>query len=277
MRLLPFLIVIVSVLIQMCGHAPAPPAGPIEQIVEQTRDIQSDIRDLSQNYVIRNIRKYNQMVRDIRSEVAAKKWGLFERDAQEKFAILLAGIKDIRDFYWRILQRNQNGRVESSLLGYVQQVRDFAARIERNLQKERQTRAELEKRLRFLKTCDTGPRETIQRQALQKRLGWCRERIKMTQSFLLEYQNLPGVLEKSAEAIQEFLYVVELSAGVYKDAYQTLKLAKDIRMAYRTVEELRSLEEISEDIMESWQELDQIVGILSREVNRLGKFPENGV
>ncbi len=277
MRLLPFLIVIVSVLIQMCGHAPAPPADPIEQIVDQTRDIQDDIRDLSQNYVIGNIRKYNQMVQDIHAEVAAKKWGLFEKDEQEKFAILLDGIKEIRDFYWRVLQRNQNGRVEKSLLGYVQQVNEFAGRIERNLKHEQDTRADLEERLIFLKKCKTGPRETVERQALQKRLGWCRKRIKMTRIFLNEYQRLPGILEKSADAIKEFLYVAGLSAGVYKDAYQTLKLARDIRMAYRTVEELRSLDQISENIMESWQELDQIVRILSQEVNRLGKFPEKGV
>ncbi len=106
----------------------------------------------------------------------------------------------------------------------------------------------------------------IKKKGLQKRIAFAEQRIKLLNQFVNNYQRILPVMKSAEKSIDKFIFVVEESADVYTDAYKTLKLQRDISNAYRTIEELKSLDYLSEDMMRSWSDLENIVKALTNQV-----------
>ncbi|NWH04802.1 hypothetical protein [Desulfobacter latus] len=245
------------------GENPLTPS--IKEIVDQTQEVKDDIKDLSSNYVIKNIKQYNQMIEEIKDEAGSRKWFLFKRDDAEQFDILYNGIKEIRDFYQDLKKQNKNGKITKELRAYARQIDDFIAVIPRKIAENNQTKQMLQDQLKHLENLDPE-KAAVRSDALSHRIMLCDKRIEMLSGFSQNFAKMRQVVADAGKSIDRFVFTVDESALVYDDVYKTLKLGRDISTAYRTLKELQSLDDISKNIMLSWKNLDEIVNALTANV-----------
>ena len=236
----------------------------VEEIIQETKEIKDEVKDLSQNYVIESIKKYNKMIADIRTEVNSKSWFIYEKTDAEKFQVILDGIEEMKDFYNRLNKEKQDVRKE--MFSYIESVKSFSKELDRKIPEEKREKERLEREYNNIDPKYSAEEKEIKRNGLRKRITFCERRVKILQDFTKNYYKLSPILEDARKSIDKFIFIIEESAGVYNDAYRTLKLQKDISNAYRTIDELKSLDYLSENIMKSWEDLENIVNILSDQV-----------
>ena len=236
----------------------------IEEIVDETQEIKDDVKGLSKEYVIDNVKKYNSMTSEMRSEVNSKDWFLFEKEDSEKFEIILDGIGEISDFYNDLAERRD--AVKKKLKSYINDIQNFEDTIDNKVANEELINNNLLLDLEKLNiNVSNSKRHKIKKLNLSKRLEFSRRRIEMLVSFKENYSKLLPVMSSANQSIDDFIFVVIQSSSVYDDAYKTLKLQKDINDAYRTLDDLNSLDYLSNDIVKSWSDLESIVDTLSQQ------------
>lgn len=238
----------------------------VEEIVDETREVKEEIKNLSENYVIENIREYNAIVADIKKEVSSRKWFLFKKDDKDKYTIIFEGIEEIRDFYSELQQEGRKEEVRADLLSHVTSIQQFTKAIPIKIEAEQRTRQALAQELDNLASL-AAEKQEIRQKAVTQRLSLCDRRISMLEGFHQNYQQMQVIMANAEAAIDRFMFTIAESSKVYDDAYRTLKLGHDISTAYQTLEEFKSLDTISQNIMQSWKDLDDIVASLTSQVS----------
>lgn len=85
------------------------------------------------------------------------------------------------------------------------------------------------------------------------------------QHFEQTQSRLITTLNVSTEKIDFLLFVLEKNAQVYREASNTAKLRRSVRMALNDLQALGAIEASLTDLQSSWQEVDQIVGEIGRQ------------
>jgi len=238
----------------------------VEEIVEETQEIKDEVKDLSEDYVIKSIKKYKNLISEMRSEVNSKSWYIFERSDAEKFDIILDTIEEIKDLYVRL--KKNKGKVKERMLSYIEDIRNFNDALSHKIPEEERKKKSLKRQYKDIDSDNrySSEQKEIKKRGLKKRITFAERRIRMLHDFKNNYRKILPVMKNADKSIDRFVFVVGESADVYVDAYNTLKLQRDISNAYRTIEELKSLDYLSEDIMKSWSELESIVNVLTDQV-----------
>ena len=238
----------------------------INDIVDETQKVKDNVKDLSENYVINNIKKYNELISEMKNEVNSKSWFFLKKSDADKFGIILNGVEQIKDFY---LGLNKNKvRIKKQMISYVNDIVNFSGEIVAKISKEKLDKGTLERDFEIIDLVNGYSQEEreIKRKGYLKRTAFAEQRIKSLFDFKNNYDRILPVMKNTDESIDRFIFVVEESAAVYSDAYRTLKLQKDISNAYRTIEELKSLDYLSEDLKKSWSELEIIIEDLTDQI-----------
>lgn len=242
----------------------------IHELVSKTKETKEGVRDLSNDYVVTSIEKYNKIISDIRHEVSSKSWLIFNKEDQEKFNIILDGIGKIKDLYVKL--RNEKNDVKKLMYSYIEDVTKFNNAIKVKIYEEENLKSILEAEYRKISSGNisySSENKQIKLASLQQRITFAQRRIEMLKDFSNNYRKLLPIIINADKSIDKFIFIVDESADVYTDAYNTLKLQKDINNAYRTIEELKSIDYLSENIIKSWSDLDSIVTILTNQVGNL--------
>lgn len=238
----------------------------VQNIVKETQDIKDEVKELSDDYVIKSIKKYNSLISQMRSEVNSKSWYVFKKDDAEKFNIIINGIGKIKDLYVGL--KKDKIKVKEKMRSYIEDIKKFNEALKHKIPEEIRIKEDLERQYNSIDSnaSYTHEEKEIKKKGLQKRIGFADRRIKLRNEFKNNYQRIIPVMKSADKSIGRFIFVIEESADVYTDAYNTLKLQRDINNAYRTIEELKSLDYLSEDIMKSWANLENIVKVLTDQV-----------
>lgn len=238
----------------------------VEDIVEETLEIKDEVRDLSEDYIIRSIKEYNGLIAEMRSEINSKTWYIFEKTDADRFNLIVDGIGEIKDLYVGLKKKKQN--VRERMLSYIEEIRRFEAELSRMIPKEERIKQSLEREYALMDSNHryNAEEREIRKKSLQKRIAFAERRIELLRNFRDNYQQILPVMKNANQSIERFIFVAEESADVYTDAYKTLKLQKDISNAYRTIDELKSLDYLAEDIMKSWLDMESIVRTLTNQV-----------
>jgi len=231
--------------------------------------ITSDVKGLSESYVSQNVKKYNKLISDINADVNGKVWIFWQRDEQEKFQVILGGIKEINDFYADITSEKKKAEVRKAMASSIEEIKKFTVDVAQQLAQEGNDKQALEKELQTLESSSgqTDP-QTLEtkRLSLKKRLELADRRLAMMKQFQSNYSRIEPALQEALGEIERFILVVEESAKFYKDAYRTLKLSHDINAAYKQLEDFQKLEPLSQDLENSWKELENFVLTLTGQI-----------
>jgi hypothetical protein len=238
---------------------------PVEEVVTETKQISDNIKDIYLTYVIENVEKSNEFITEFKEKVASKKFFVFNRTEQEKAEIMIEQMKKVRDFYVKLASRDD---LEETFYGFLIKIDELSNDLKETVKEEILLLNEKERTLNSLEEYGYSDEQlTIRAKALYSQTVFIKERINMINHFLEDYKHLKHTVSDIKSGISKFVFTVKNSAEVYKEAYKTLKLAKDISLAYNTISELNSMNSLSEEITQSWKELESTIKNLSKQMD----------
>ncbi len=240
----------------------------VETIVEETKEIKDSCQELSADYVIEGAKKTNKLLSVMNSEVREKSWFFFEKTDQDQLKEIVGRVKDLSDFYTKLASNKEAER--ENIKFYAGAIKKFASEIQQKISDEKSFRQKLQAEQKSLGSMSAGEQRQIKERVLEGRIRMCESRIKMLEGFSQNYQRLTPAMESFSITVERFIFIVEEGAKLYKDGYETLKLSKEIADAYQIIASMKSLDPVSEEVMASWRDMEEIVNTLTQQVQEFG-------
>lgn len=236
-----------------------PTIADIPEITTETKKNVTGLKALSENYVIKNVKKANELLKTTSEKVSK----LDKKDKKRKaMEVFVSEYKEIVKFYMDVTQEAKIEKVRKELMSYYEDTvvfYDSLATMEENLG--------IEKEIKFsdLKKFEgTSSREDkLRKSAKEAELKNIEQQEKMIKDFKINYGKLIPEIEKVQADVDFFILTLTETAKVYDSAYKTVELSMNIAKAIDNIEELNTLSNLTEDVMKSWENLDTILDNLT--------------
>ena len=85
----------------------------------------------------------------------------------------------------------------------------------------------------------------------------------MIRDFKTNYGRLIPEMKKVEDDIDYFILTLQETAKIYESAYRTVELSMNISNAIDNIQEFTSLNDLSDEVMKSWDNLDGILDNLT--------------
>lgn len=236
-----------------------PTIADVPEITTETKKNVTGLKALSENYVIKNVKKANELLKTTSEKVSKLDKKDKKREAMEVF---VSEYKEIVKFYMDVTQEAKIEKVRKELMSYYADTvvfYDSLATMEENLGIEK------DKKFSDLKRFEgTSSREDkLRKSAKEAELKNIEQQEKMIKDFKINYGKLIPEIEKVQADVDFFILTLTETAKVYDSAYKTVELSMNIANAIDNIEELNTLSNLTEDVMKSWENLDTILDNLT--------------
>ena len=235
----------------------------MDKVVKGTQDVSKGIKKLSENYIVKNAKKANELLASIRTEIESNKFIFIEKSDRDRVNSFLAGLKKAEDFYTSVTSEKNVAKTKESLLSYYIEVQNFSVNVQKMLRDTENELKQLNKDYEALNRdiAKKGSSRESEKQidSLERQIRFTEQRVEMLTNFSPSYEGLMPAISKIEEDIDFFILTLRESAKVFNSAYRTVELSKNILNAYDVIEELNNLNSLSDDIQKSWEDLEAIV------------------
>lgn len=225
--------------------SPEPLAQETKELVEETKAIEKSV------------------YRVLEENLKALKWLQKEVQATEDPAKLLGKVikelEKITEDFERMSCRE--GEVEGDLLQRIKGLRRLTEKAGEAIVLLEVKRENLEKSLRAIAEADpviAGMKEKGYSQAIK----YVQKQIEIWKGFLQTHQRVNEEVNKIDERVQRFLAAIEMSALVYREGLNLLKLQQDIQQAKALLSEVPEIEQLANEMVSSWDTLDSLINEL---------------
>lgn len=236
------------------------------EIVKSTKGITSGIKKLSDNYVIRNTKKSNELLSSLHKDIESNKFFFIEKNDEDKVEAFLKGLKTASDFYKDVTSDKNVRKTKTLLLSYYDDVKYFSENVNAILEETKSELRQLNTEYEYLKEVisKSGTNRESEKKiaSYEKQIKFTEMAIDLLEDFSPTYERLLPPIEKIEDDIDFFILTLKETAKVFDSAYRTAELSKNILNAYDVIEELGNLNSLSDDMQNSWGDLEVIVGNL---------------
>lgn len=181
------------------------------------------------------------------------------RESKEPSQLLNEVLKELRRItkdFERMARRE--ARIEEDILGKVRALHRLGDNAREEIERIRLKKADMERKLQTI----TDPDPTIaemRRRAYSQTINYLRKQIEIWERFLQTHHQIEEEVKKIDKRVERFLTAIELSALVYREGFNTLQLQKDIQDAQALLREIPEIEQLTQEMVASWQTLDSLV------------------
>ncbi|MCF0126875.1 MAG: hypothetical protein HUJ68_14205, partial [Clostridia bacterium] len=221
-------------------------------IIEETKKDIKDLKSLSDNYIIKNVKKGNKLIADSQKEIDKIK------KSEKKQQAFLDSLEEIINFYEDITSDKKINQTKKELISYLEDVKEFNTGLTQmkstltlNISQSQRERAKYEGKE------DRTSRSNLER--IDAEIDAYNRQLTLIENFQDRYSTLIPLFEKVEEDVDFFIVTIKNSAKVYRATYNTAKLAKNISKAISTIDELNTLSSLTSDLEGTWSTLDSII------------------
>lgn len=243
-----------------------PTISDVPKITKETKKNVQGLRSLSENYVIKNVKKANKLLSDTKKELEKA-----EKKDQKKKAlkIFVSDYKEVVDFYRSITKDKDVSKIKDELMGYYRETIEFYESLE---EIEKSLGYDLENySTKLTNYGETSSREEkLKKKTLEQQVRYTDQQKKMINEFKNHYGKLIPEIEKVQKDVDYFVLTLQETAIVYETAYKTAELSMNIANAIDNISELNALGDLTNEIMDSWKNLDSILDNLTEISNLAG-------
>lgn len=224
----------------------------VKTITDDTKSNMEKVKALSDNYVIKNAKKANKLIEEMKNKTDK------EKVEKKKIHYFVKQLKDIIKFYEYVTDAKRVESTKKELVEYYESTKCFYNDIDKILSNLNTELSTLNGNLNNLGTDNT--RETdVKKQSLDSQILFTNKAIQMLNDFKSCYSNLMPTLKKVQDDVNFFVLAITESVKVYKKAVQVAELSQTITNAMDTIKQLNELNKLSTQITESWQNLASIM------------------
>lgn len=228
----------------------------VRTITDDTKINMEKVKALSENYVIKNAKKANKLIEDMKNKTEK------EKVDKKKISYFVKQLKNIIKFYEEITSPERVETTKNELINYYKATQNFYNDIDKVLSNLNSDLSNLNSNLVFIP--HDGSRESdLRKQSLESQILFTNNAIQMLHALKNCYCDLLPTLEKVQSDVNYFVLAISESAKVYKKAVQVAELSQSITNAIDTIQQLKELNNLSNQITESWKNLQEITKKLS--------------
>lgn len=225
--------------------SPEPLAQETKELVEETKAIEKSVyRVLEENL---------RGLKGLQKEVQAAE------DPSKLLGRVIRELERITEAFEGMSRRE--GEVEGDLLQRIKGLRRLTERAGEEIALLEAKRGNLEKSLQAIAEADpvvAGMKEKGYNQAIK----YVQNQIEIWEGFLQTHQRVNEEVDKINERVQRFLAAIEMSALVYREGLNLLKLQRDIQQAKALLSEVPEIEQLTNEMVSSWDTLDSLINEL---------------
>ena len=235
-----------------------PNVSDIPEITKETKENVTGLKTLSENYVIKNIKKANKYLEETNRNLMLTE----KKDKKKALKEFVQNYKEIVEFYVDVTKEQNVIKIKQELMGYYDETVlfcDSLAKMEEDLKIFK------EDCLAQIKVCEkeTSKESAVKKARLEAEYKNAERQEKMISDFKNNYQRLIPEMKKVQSDVDFFIFTLQETAKVYESAYRTVELSMNISNAIDNIQELTSLDELTNEVMTSWENLDGILDSLT--------------
>lgn len=268
-----FLFLAIGLLISSCAKKDSvkeivreiPTISDIPKITKETKENVTGLRSLSENYVIKNVKKANKLLADTKKDLEKAE----KKDKKKAIKIFVENYKEVVEFYRDVTKTEKVEKIKEDLLSYYKDTVKFYEDLEimeKNLGVEKE---DYSSKLKLFGDA-TSREDKLKKQTLEQQVKYVGQQEKMIRDFKIHYGKLIPEMEKVQSDVDYFVETLKETSKVYETAYRTAELSMNISNAIDNIQELNELGNLTNDIMDSWKNLDSILDTLTEITNLAG-------
>jgi len=128
----------------------------------------------------------------------------------------------------------------------------------------------LEEELQELSLEQDEEMRNIRKRSLEMQIEFKVKEIQIWKEFISLEDKIYETIKNADRTIKKFLLVLSENAKVYRGALEVVKLQRDIK----SLANFMSLQQFSDELVSTWQDLQYLIELLTQEVNKLPAFQE---
>jgi len=113
-------------------------------------------------------------------------------------------------------------------------------------------------------------RRNIRKRSLEMQIEFKVKEIQIWKEFISLEDKIYETIKNADRTIKKFLLVLSEKSKVYRGALEVVKLQRDIK----SLANFMSLQQFSDELVSTWQDLQYLIELLTQEVNKLPAFQE---
>ena len=236
-----------------------PAITEIPTITKITKENVTGLKSLSENYVIENIKKANHLLAETNKNLQKAE----KKDKKNILKTFVNDYKEIVDFYVDITNEKKVLKIKNELLGYYEDTIEFYDTLS---VMENDLKIFKENCLAQIKTygdIELSKEDKLIKSRIEAEYRHAEQQEKMIRDFKTNYGRLIPEMEKVEDDIDYFILTLQETAKIYESAYRTVELSMNISNAINNIQEFTSLNDLSDEVMKSWDNLDGILDNLT--------------
>lgn len=231
----------------------------IPKIHKKTEYDVKQVRVLSDNYVIKNIKQSNKYLDEAKKKIERAE----SKDKKKAIRIFIDEYKQIVDFYREITKDSEVKKIKKELFGYYDEVKKFSNNLEIMEKAIADKKNQLNYNLNYYPSNLTREDE-VKKNSIEQQIKYLEQQEKMISDYNVLYSKLMPEFEKVQSDVNYFILVLKETAIVYETAYKTAELSLNISNALDNIQAINSLNDLSKEILNSWKNLDAIMTELNK-------------
>lgn len=165
---------------------------------------------------------------------------------------------------------NLRPQIEEELRGKVGEFQDLLKKSKDQIKILEDEKSELEEELKELSLEQDEEMKKVKRRSLSMQIEFKIKEIQIWREFVSLEDKIYETIKDADQTIKKFLLVISENAKVYRGALEVVKLQRDIK----SLANFMSLQQLSDELISTWQDLQYLIELLTQEVNRLPVFQE---
>jgi len=165
---------------------------------------------------------------------------------------------------------NLRPQIEEELRGKVEEFQDLLKKSRDQIKILENEKSELEEELKELSLEQDEEIKKVKRRSLGMQIEFKTKEIQIWREFISLEDQIYNTIKDADRIIKKFLLVLSENAKVYRGALEVVKLQQDIK----SLANFMSLQQLSDELISTWQDLQYLIELLTQEVNKLPAFQE---
>ncbi|MDI3543091.1 MAG: hypothetical protein PWP57_694 [Candidatus Atribacteria bacterium] len=165
---------------------------------------------------------------------------------------------------------NLRPQIEEELRGKVEEFQNLLKKSKDQIKILEDEKSGLEEELKELSLEQDEEVKKVKRRSLSMQVEFKTKEIQIWREFVSLEDKIYETIKDADQTIKKFLLVLSENAKVYRGALEVVKLQRDIK----SLANFMSLQQLSDELISTWQDLHCLIELLTQEVNRLPAFQE---
>ncbi len=165
---------------------------------------------------------------------------------------------------------NLKPQIEEELRGKIGEFQELLKKSKDQIRILENEKLELEEELKELSLEQDEETRSIRGKSLGMQIEFKAREVQIWQEFISLEDKIYETIKNADQIIKKFLLVLSENARVYRGALEVVKLQRDIK----SLANFMSLQQFSDELISTWQDLQYLIELLTQEVNKLPTFQE---